>query len=257
MAYQRHGADMSAIQQMLVAGGGDPYFSNVSLLLHADGVNGSTTFIDNSPSPKTVTANSTAQISTTQWKFGGASGYFNGTFDPTLGQPALTVPNDASFDFGSGDFTVEMFIRLSSLTGLTTISHGLASKRNTTAVFSPFNLEAGYVTGFTRLKGQVSTSGAAWITCQSATNLAINTWYHAALCRSATDLRLFLDGIQQGATQTVSGALITNSNAVSLGAASFSRDYGMNGFMDEVRITKGVARYTANFTPPAAPFPNY
>lgn len=223
------------------------------LLLHMDGTNGSTTFTDSSPNALTVTAHGAAQISTAWSQFGGASGSFAGNFGAATGQSALTVPHSGLFDFAAGDFTIEGFLRLDALTGISNISHGLVCKRATTAVFAPFNIEAALSGGPTRLKGQVSVSGSSWITCQSTTNLAISTPYHWALCRSGTDLRLFLDGIQQDTTKTVSGALMTNTDGVSIGAASMARDYGLDGNLDEVRFDD-FAWYTANFTPPAAPF---
>jgi len=82
----------------------DPYYNNVSLLLHGDGANGSTTIVDSSTSPKTVTAVGNAQISTAQSKFGGASLAFDGAGD------YLTIPDDSSFDFGFNDFTIEGWI---------------------------------------------------------------------------------------------------------------------------------------------------
>lgn len=250
---------MAAPQQALfmkASGLTDPNFANVVLLAKMNGTNGSTTFTDSSSYARTITAHSTAKISTAQSKFGGASGLFAGTHNATTNQTAISVADSADVDFGSGDFTVEFWIFLTSLADSFNISHGLVSKRASTAVFSPINIEASFVSGpFTRLKGQVSTSGASWVTCQSTTNLSANTWYHVALTRNGSDLRLFLDGTQQGSTQTVSGALMTNSAQLTMAAASTNRDYGLKGHMDELRITKGVARYTANFTAPTAEFP--
>ena len=77
---------------------------NVSLLLHGNGTNGSTTITDSSPTPKTVTAVGNAQISTAQSKFGGASIAFDGTGD------YATVPSASAFDFGTADFTVEAWV---------------------------------------------------------------------------------------------------------------------------------------------------
>lgn len=221
-----------------------------------DGANDSTTFIDSSSSSHVVSALGGAKISTAQSKFGGASGLFVGNFGASTGQSALSIANHADFDFGSGDFTIEGFVRLASLASVSNVSHGLICKRATTAVFAPFNLEMSYAAGPTRLKGQVSTSGSSWITCQSTTNLSPGLFYHIALCRAGTNLRMFLDGVQQGSTQTVSGALMTNTAAVTIGAASVARDYGLSGYLDDWRITKGVARYTENFTAPTAAFLN-
>jgi len=90
----------------------DTYYSNVSLLLHCDGSNGSTTFTDNSPSPKTVTANGNASVSTAQSKFGGASAVFDGTGD------YLSLDGSSGFAFGTGDFTIEFWLSPSVLNGV-------------------------------------------------------------------------------------------------------------------------------------------
>ena len=93
-------AFLSAASAASGGGATDPYFSNVSLLLHGDGTNGSTTIIDSSPLPKTVTAFGNAQISTAQSKFGGSSIAFDGTGD-SLTIPAITF---------AGDFTLEAWL---------------------------------------------------------------------------------------------------------------------------------------------------
>ena len=82
------------------------------LLLHCDGTDASTTFTDSSSPAKTVTAVGDAQLDTAQFKFGTASGLFDGTGDE------LTVTDHADFDFGTGDFTIEFFVRFNSVTGV-------------------------------------------------------------------------------------------------------------------------------------------
>ncbi len=81
---------------------------NTKLLLHMDGSNGSTNFVDSAQS-RSVTANGNAQISTSQYKFGGASGYFDGSGD------YLTVPDSSDWTFGTGDFTIDLWVRFSAL----------------------------------------------------------------------------------------------------------------------------------------------
>ena len=83
----------------------DPYYDNVSLLLHGDGTNGSTTIVDNSPSPKTMTALGNAQISTTESLFGGSSLYFDGSGNDAI----QTLPGN-DFVYGTGPFTLEAWI---------------------------------------------------------------------------------------------------------------------------------------------------
>ncbi len=85
---------------------GDQYYNNVNLLLRLTGSNGSTTFVDNSSSPKTMTANGNAQISTAQTKFSGGSLYLDGNGD------YLTTPNTTSLLLGTNDFTIECFLYL-------------------------------------------------------------------------------------------------------------------------------------------------
>jgi len=82
-------------------------------------------------------------------------------------------------------------------------------------------------------------------------------WHHVAVTRQGVNLRIFIDGVQQGATATDSTDIIGSDNPMLLGALMYNSAYQqvLDGWVDEVRITKGVARYTSNFTPPAAPFP--
>ena len=95
-------------------------------------------------------------------------------------------------------------------------------------------------------------TGIAW-DYQAASGMVINNWYHVAWSRNGTSMRIFVNGSQVGATQTTSQAydLSTTSTAVgSAGAVLF-----LNGYIQDLRITKGVGRYTANFSVPTAAFP--
>ena len=89
----------------IVIDNGDPFYSAVSLLLPMDGTNGSTAFTDSGPNALTITAVGNTQISTTQSKYGGASGYFDGTGD------YLSISPNTAIDLSSGDFTIEFWIR--------------------------------------------------------------------------------------------------------------------------------------------------
>lgn len=208
----------------------DPSISAVSLLLHMDGADGSTTFTDSSLTPKTVTANGNAKVSTAQSKWGGGSLVLNGG-------DYLTAPADLDFVFGTGDFTVELWINTVDTAERILIDQYLggtswqfAVKGGKLAWYS-----AGYV-----LTGAVSVNPG--------------TWHHVAATRSAGILRFFVDGVFDGATPLSANYL--NKVVLGIGAQAAARNpsYDFAGFMDDVRITKGVARYTANFTPPAEPF---
>lgn len=216
---------------------GDPYFSSVVLLLHCDGADGSTTFTDHSPLGKTVTAVGNAQIDTAQSKFGGASGLFDGTGD------YIQISDSVHTDFGTGDFTIEEHVRFNSLGSLpaafydnddtATVTSGIIIVQQTSSIFRVRILGTDYDFSWTPSTG---------------------TWYHVAVSRSGSSLRAFVEGSQIGTTQTNSSN-ITNSLTARFGLRQ-SGIQGLNGWLDDIRITKGVARYTADYTPSIIPFPN-
>jgi hypothetical protein len=211
----------------------DPDFASVSLLLHGDGTNGSTTITDNSPSPKTVTAVGNAQISTAQSKFGGASIAFDGSGD------FLTTSASADLDFGVQDFTIELWHRFNN----TTLDRGFVGNGSNGRLDFIWRTSTGINLG------RINTafdSTFAW-------SPSVNVWYHIAISRSGTSLRAFIDGVQIGST--VTNSINYNASSCIIGS-SLSNARNSNGYIDDLRITKGVARYTANFTPPTAPFPD-
>ena len=215
----------------------DPQFGSVSLLLHGNGANGSTTITDSSPSPKTVTPVGNAQISTAQSKFGGASIAFDGTGD------YLTTPSSSSFAFGLADFTVELWLYRSD-SGQQHLydARDIGVNPNRILLFLDASSQLTYF-----------SDGAARITTTSVPTL--NAWVHVALCRASGNSRLFLDGVQVGATFADTINITSPTVTVAIGATNAGTT-ALNGYIDDLRITKGVARYTANFTPPTAPFPD-
>jgi hypothetical protein len=210
---------------------GDRYFNETSLLLHGNGTNGSATITDNSPSPKVVTPAGNAQISTAQSKFGGAS-----IDNSTLGS-YLSIPSSNAFQFDLNDFTVEFWLYfVSSATESRLIAFG--GPNNT-------QLNLAYKNGGNRLT--IVNEGVSHILVTTQ-DLIANSWQHIAYVRASNSLRLFFNGTQIG--PTVGVASINSSVPASL----IVGDGVMRGYIDDLRVTKGVARYTANFTPPTAPF---
>jgi hypothetical protein len=226
-------------------GGSDPNFANVSLLLHMDGSDGSTTFADNSPSPRTMTANGNAQIDTAQSKFGGASGLFDGSGD------WVSTPSNAAFNFGTGDFTIECWARPANVTNRMIISGQINSATTEISTSVIFEITAA---GFLRSYAYSGTTLIWNIT--GTTALSANTWAHFAVCRSGTTVRIFVDGVVDGTATSVSASVNSSSTTFSIGRGGEFNGLYWNGHLDDFRVTKGVARYTANFTPPAAAFPN-
>lgn len=213
---------------------GDRYFSNVSLLLHGDGTNGSTNIVDSSPTPKTVTAVGNAQISTAQSKFGGASIAFDGNGD------YLTAAANTGYDFGTGDFTTEMWIYPTSWA----TDKFLVSSTVAGGFF--FGLRIG---GTTNGLG-IGRVGAAW-DLETGVFPALNQWSHVVFFRNGGSIGIYLNGVLAGSASNSNSYSIGSSN-IEIGRLDAFRWYG--GYMDDIRITNGVARYTSNFTPPTAPF---
>lgn len=215
----------------------DPYWEHVVALLHFDGPDGSTTFTDETG--KSWVPGGNAQIDTAQSKFGGASGLFDGTGD------YISTGTSADFDFGSGDFTVEFFVRLNDMSNQVFIG------RRNAAGFTPF----GVGVFASKLQMLVSTSGASWAsTARDSVDFVSGAWTHVALVRSGTNFTLYKNG-NSVVSSTISGSVMSSTNPVLIGAWD-STLFPTNGHIDEVRITKGVARYTANFTPPDRAFPD-
>jgi hypothetical protein len=226
----------------------DPDFASISLLLHGNGTNGSTTIPDNSPTPKTVTAVGNAQISTAQSKFGGASLLFDGTGD------YLTVPDNADFEFGSGNFTAEAWVypvaspdqpiimgQWDGVGGGTGLSWVLILSNNASR----------------NLRFILSTDGSGAVTNSiSSSPLTLNAWSHVALVRSGDVFTAYLNGTSAVSYTISAGASLFNAtNVITVGASS-TASQPFNGYIDDLRITKGLARYTSNFSVPPAQFPD-
>jgi hypothetical protein len=178
-----------------------------------------------------------AQISTSVVKFGTGSLAFDGTGDWLTGN----FPTRDLYSFGTGDFTVEMWVYTSNLSNFQTLLDTRATDSQTSWCLFLDNTGKPY---------WYDASGVQL----SSTAISSNTWTHLAVSRSGSTLRMFLSG-----TQVFSG---TNTNSQNPTGPFYVARNTVNaflytGYIDDLRITKGVARYTANFTPPTAAFPNF
>ena len=236
-------------------GGSDPFFANVSLLTHFDGTSGQTVFTDNSPRPKTITnvngfneGAGNVNVDTTVLKFGTGSAFF-----PNFQQLRVSDSND-DLVLGAGDFTIEAWFRIPSV-GSGDYSVASTMRNNN---FSVGGCWAVTVRSDGSLQWRVNTAGngPSPIVETSTGIINSNTWYSFAVTRSSGTVRLFLDGnivstalnynVSLNVDQTLKiGALFNNTTE------QFS-----NGNIDELRITKGVARYTSNYTPATSAFPD-
>jgi hypothetical protein len=215
----------------------DNDLSSVALLMHFNGPNNGTSFIDYSPTPKTITRYGNTKHSVTQAKFGSTSAYFVGNGD------YLQLENHLGLRFGTGDFTIEMWVYPPSAPG--------GDVGNDLSLFGTLT---GSPNMFFLLKHS-DLSPALWDgTTQSTSSIqcTANIWNHVAFSRKSNILKIFVNGVQ-GHSSTVS----TNfSNYTNLRIGSQATSRKLNGYIDELRITKGIARYTANFTPSPQPFPD-
>jgi hypothetical protein len=181
------------------------------------------------------------QISTAEKKFGTGSLAFDGTTDYISAFGTANQPPKQDMDMGTGNFTVECWLRT-------------ATPATTQTFFDtrPLSTNGPHITlGVNSSRIRFTTDSATRIT--STTNLVADTWNHVALVRSSGSTKLYINGVNEGSTYT------DNNNYVAglfrIGLNSFGSE-SFNGYLDDIRVTKGVARYTANFTPPTKEFPD-
>jgi len=205
------------------------------LLLHCDGADASTTFTDLSLDPHAVTPNGNAQVDTAQSKFGGASLLLDGTGD------FLTVNGGADFAFGLGDFTIDLQFRLNAV-GAERRLYDSRPSGTASGAYVTLSVTSGNVL-------QLIVNGAARIT--GATTLATGAWHHVALARFEGVTKLFLDGVQQGSSYVDATSYLNGTNRPVIGAdGNNTANNNYNGWLDEIRVSKGIARWTEAFTAP-------
>lgn len=221
-----------------------PPDTTVSLLLRMNGTNGSTSFTDASTYAHTVTANGSAQVSTGTVKFG--TGALQGV-GGIASTGYLSVADHESLEFGSGNFTIELFVNFNSVASV----QSLASKGYAGTADMSWALFRDASRGTLQLT--VSTDGSGDVRKEVTWAPSTGVWYHVAVTRSSGSLRFFVDGTQLESPIASSETYFNGGGQTRIGWAV---NYGLDGYIDEVRITKGVARYTSNFTAPTAEFPD-
>lgn len=224
------------------------YNTNTVLLLHCNGTDGSTTFTDSEQTPKTVTANGNAQIDTAQYKFGSASGIFNGSTDYLT-----NTSTDWDLD---GQFTIDCWYKSNT-------------RQNYSGIINAASANGGSYLGWTIGSDYINTSnqplrfiwfngGSAVINITGTTDINDGIWHHFAVTRDGSNnIRLFLDGTQQGGTVNNSTTLATDNTLVIGRLWDDTPTNYFDGWVDEVRILKGEAVWTSNFTPPTSAYEGY
>jgi hypothetical protein len=217
----------------------DPHFASVVALLNMEGANGQAWVLDERGNLWTRSGAPT--ISTAQ-----TPGFGTSCLDDPAAQNYITTASHANFGYGTGDFTIEFFAR-PTIVG-SGGPHIWYDQRDSLNQLRPALYHAG--SGDLRLY----VGGADRIAAPTGT-IVVDTWHHIALCRASGSTRLFVNGVQVGSTFADS----TNYEAsqILLGNAGDQplNSFGFTGQFKGLRVTKGVARYPANFTPPSALFP--
>lgn len=233
--------------QTAARGGGgntDPHFASVVLLaVNDNAADATTTFVDQSSAARTLTANGNVQYDTAQAPTGmTSSALFDGTGD------YISAVDSADWDFGTGDFTVEAWVRFSSLPASTVQAFVSNYGGSTTGWTQQFRAD-----GSNRLvfgtSGDSPLEAFAWAP-------VIDTWYPVATSRASGTLRSYIAGTQIGG-DVANAEDITGSTAIlAIGRIGSLNAQYLIGWMASVRVTKGVARYTGtSYTVPTLPLP--
>lgn len=234
-------ASLPATIQGSLSVAGDDQFDSVSLLLPFNG-----NLVDRSNYQHVVTAYGSAAATGTA-KYGGNSLALNGSTD------YLSVPSSSVFSF-PGDFTIEAWVYLTSASGPWTGAYGacVAATYTGSGTNPGWQLRLnGDSSGYSTINLYTGATDLNW-----SASISLNAWHHVAVCRSGSSIRAFLDGTQVGSTTTNSDSLTpSNANALYIGKlVYYNYHFYLPGRIDDLRITR-AARYTANFTPPAAALP--
>jgi hypothetical protein len=195
-------------------------------------------FVDNSTNNFTITRNGDVTVSSfgpfTETDATTGSGYFDGTGD------YLSATSNAAFGYGTGDFTIEFWLYLNSTVLQTTFSNLTSDTSTNPHIYINTSIRY-YTAGADRITG---------------TSLVVGQWYHIALVRASGSTRLYINGTQSGSTYTDSNNYGTTA-PLGIGtywnAGSLVTTNTANGYFSNIRVVKGTAVYTSNFTPPTSP----
>ena len=165
---------------------------------------------------------------------------FDGTGD------YLSITDSTDFDFGSGDFTIEFFLYSASFSNYT----GILGKRNAETDYAPLLIDTDN-SAQKKVRFLTSTTGSSWISITSSSAFPLSQWVHVAVVRSGSTITLYENGVSKGSA-SISGSIISNSAPVFVGAGVLTifGSARLNGFLSNLRILKGTALYTSDFTVP-------
>ncbi|MFZ6767758.1 LamG domain-containing protein [Undibacterium sp. Di26W] len=213
---------------------GDPLYANVALLLKFDGADGATSVVDQSPYARTMTRVGTPALKANIRKFGTTSSYFSNSMD------AWGTATDTALDLNT-DFTLEAWVYQVATGSSTNV---ILSRRGGSNVFNFSVYSAGVALEFWEQDGTYNLVAGA------GTPVPMNQWVHVAVCRIGNTIKTYRNGALEN---TMTGAPVLSHGLpadLAVGRDASTNAYYFPGYIDDVRITKGVSRYTGPFTPP-------
>ena len=226
---------------------GDTYFPNVSLLLNTSNTNtqANTTIVDSSSNAFAVTQGGVVPSSFSPYRPAGYwSGYFNGSTD------WLSTPQSTNFTFDA-NFTIEFWL---NITTQPTQASDIVGTANNFAYLGTGNsgwIVAYFATGGIRFGYQASS---AWVAdALLGITPTLNIWNHIAIVRNGSTITGYLNGVAGTTPITTSATLTSNLYGPYIGSGAGNQTNKLGGYVSNLRIVKGVAVYTGNFTPPTAP----
>jgi len=194
-----------------------------------------------------------AGITTLTKKYGTGSMYFDGVDDNVV------IPYDEKFSLGTTDFTVEGWFNFANINTNYRMLVLLGDGANGGSVYHGWSL------GYLGSEGSNQIifkryDGTDYSYTTTGVTISANTWYHIAVSRYNSVLKIFVDGVSYHSSNVTTSFNAVNTNPLRIGlgylgpAAGYGGPRYWNGYIDDLRITRGVARYTANFTPPTGTF---
>lgn len=234
----------------VVQAGGSP----AVLLLHCNGPDGSQTFVDSSGANRGVTAAGNAQINAGVKKFGNGAVRFNGSGD------YLKAAGCPAFDFGTGDFTIDGWVNPAVAPSIMRLVGGGADSDGANKMWF-FGFGNGWGNGFKMNFGYYNGGNNGYKYTErydgSPITVTAGTWNHWALVRSGSHILCFWNGIKNLDWDMGKDVAINTGPSGLIIGARYHQNGGdaieyVNGFMDEIRVSKGAAKWKSDFKPPAA-----
>ena len=203
-----------------------------STLVEATGTGTNLTFVDASTQNHTITNTDVVAGTFSPYRSGGYSTYFDGSGD------SIYINDTQSL--GNGDWTIEFWVNASSL----------ADQYKILVDYRPGTSQGLYPTILLNY-GVIGLYYSTGMRITGTTNLSVDTWHHVAISKSGSSTKMFLDGTQEGSTLSDANTYI--GNTVYVGGNGFGAQFSLLGYISDLRIVKGTAVYTSNFTPSTKP----